>query len=276
MTAIRAPYLIRSYRHPRSLDPDTLERNPGRDDNYPIWQVGRATSAAPLYFKSVRLEEDDERFELIDGGFGANNPSEEAWRSVKQLHNRNPKAVSVLVSIGTGKNIEHGKNPRAGYRLYLKYVNAAAKWATDSERTHETVSDATYRNSEYFRLNVEHGLGKMKLDAWKGKKRMETLDLIRTKTDDYLQSPGVHEKIVESARSLVTIRQLRSVAEYSDRWERFCHGVEYACRWDGCDESGRRFKRRELRRHLEETHRCVDRGLLDDKLESGKVFPLYE
>lgn len=44
-----------------------LERNPGRPDNYKIWEVGRATSAAPTYFKTVRLEEEDEKSEYIDG-----------------------------------------------------------------------------------------------------------------------------------------------------------------------------------------------------------------
>lgn len=44
-----------------------LERNPGRPDNHQIWQVGRATSAAPFYFKTVRLEEEDPKSEYIDG-----------------------------------------------------------------------------------------------------------------------------------------------------------------------------------------------------------------
>ena len=268
---------MRSYRHPKSLREDPLERNAGREDNYPIWQVGRATSAAPLYFESVRLEEDDnEEFELIDGGFGANNPSEEAYRSIKQLHNKNPKAVSVLVSIGTGKNLEHGVNPRAGYRLYLRYANAAAKWATDSQRTHETVSDILQDNAAYFRLNVEHGLGKMKLDAWKGKGGQETLALIRAKTDEYLLTQEARAMISESARHLVRIRRMRSSAEDTDHWERYCHGVEYACCFDGCEDSGRRYNRQDLRRHIKEVHRYNDNNEIHEKLESGKLFPLYD
>ena len=125
----RVPYLMRSYRHPKSRRPEPLERNPESGNNHWVWKVARATSAAPSYFKAVDLEEEDEKSELIDGGFGANNPSEEAYRSVKQLYSNNPKAVSILISIGTGKNLEHGGNPKRGYRLYLKYVNAAAKWA---------------------------------------------------------------------------------------------------------------------------------------------------
>ena len=266
---------MRSYRHPRGLREDPLERNPGREDNYPIWQVARATSAAPLYFKSIRLNDDDEKFELIDGGFGANNPSEEAFRSVKQLHNRNPKAVRVLVSIGTGMNLEHGQNPKAGYRLYWRYANAAAKWATDSEKTHETVSDMTEGNAEYFRLNVRKGIGKMKLDAWKGKRGAETLNLLRAKTDDYLATPEAQQKIADSAKHLVRIRRLRSGAEDLDPWERFCHGVEYACCFENCSE-GRRYQRQDLRRHLQEMHQCITDHELLVRLDSGKQFPLYQ
>lgn len=267
---------MRSYRHPKSLKEDPLERNAGREDNYTILQVSRATSAAPLYFKSVRLEEDDEEFELIDGGFGANNPSEEAYRSVKQLHNKNPKAVSVLVSIGTGKNLEHGRNPKAGYRLYLRYANAAAKWATDSEKTHETVSDILKDNAKYFRLNVEHGMGKMKLDAWKGRGGQDTLALIRAKTEDYLATEEARLKIFESAKHLVSIRRTRSAAKDLDRWERFCHGVEYACSFDGCEDLGRRYNKQDLCRHLKEFHGCDDTDEVHEKLESGKLFPLHD
>ena len=74
-----------------------MERNPDRWDNHPIHQVGRATSAAPFYFKAVNLDKDDPDLELIDGGFGANNPSEEAYREVGQMCNDSPRAVKILV-----------------------------------------------------------------------------------------------------------------------------------------------------------------------------------
>ena len=167
----RVPYLFRSYRHPKSIKDDILERNPDSADNYKIWEVGRATSAAPMYFKAMKLEDDAEA-EYLDGGFGANNPAEEAYRSVKQLSSNNDQTVKVLVSIGTGKNLETDRNPSAGYALYLRYANAAAKWATDSETTHERVYDSTRGKADYTRLNVEHGLGKMKLDEWKAREEL--------------------------------------------------------------------------------------------------------
>ncbi len=86
----RVVYVIRSYHHHKSAEPSVMERNPGRHDNYPISQVGRATSAAPFYFKAVKLDKHDPNLELIDGGFGANNPSEEAYREVGQMSQSDP------------------------------------------------------------------------------------------------------------------------------------------------------------------------------------------
>ena len=53
--------------------------------------------------------------------------------------------------------------------LFTKYINDAETMdqATDSENTHQNVHEALTGPAYYYRLNVEHGLGKMKLDAWK-------------------------------------------------------------------------------------------------------------
>lgn len=210
----------------------------------------------------------------LPGGLGANNPTEEAYRSVKQLSNNNPRTVQVLVSVGTGKNLEADPNPSAGYRLYMAYANTAAKWATQSEATHHTILDATRSFAEYFRLNVEHGIGKMKLDAWKGTKGCKTLELIRTKTQDYLASPEAQRQISECARLLVSVRRARSSQMYIDRWERFCHGVEYACCEPTCpDGKDKKYDdRNALRRHVQELHPSR-RNRLEPFLDECKRFP---
>ena len=224
----------------------------------------------------MRLEEDDDKAEYIDGGFGANNPAEEAYRSVKQLFSNDELSVKELVSIGTGKNLESDPNPSAGYALYLRYANAAAKWATQSEATHERVFDSTRGKAEYTRLNVEHGLGKMKLDEWKGKKGSKTLDLIRAKTQDYLDSSATQMEINNTARRLVAVRRARSSWRRDpDRWERFCHGVEYACRILPCGHGSDRFAGRQaLRQHIQEAHRSnCDFRRIEEILDEGKTYP---
>ena len=192
---------------------------------------------------------------------------------MKQLYNNNQQTVRVLVSIGTGKNLEARRNPSAGFALYMAYANRPAKWATQSEKTHQTMLDATRGFTEYFRLNVQHGIGKMKLDAWKGKKGCRTLELIRTKTQDYLDSVEGQRQITDSARELVTIRRARSSQAYLDRWERFCHGVEYACCIPTCPD-GRDMRyadRQALGRHIQEMHPS-ECNMLDSILDEGKRF----
>lgn len=95
----RAVYVLRSYQHRKPTQRSYLERNAGTRDNYPISQVGRATSAAPFYFKAVKLEKDNLDLELIDGGFGANNPSMEAYEEVNQMSQSD---LRTPVSLGIG------------------------------------------------------------------------------------------------------------------------------------------------------------------------------
>lgn len=190
------------------------------------------------------------------------------------MNNNNRRTVQVVVSIGTGRNLEADPNPSAGYALYRAHFNTAAKWATQSEATHHTMIYATRSFANYFRLNVEHGLGKMKLDAWKGKNGCKTLELIRTKTRDYLDSRDGRRLISASARQLVDVRSARSSQKYLDRWERFCHGVEYVCCVPTCpDGRDKRYEDRQaLQRHVQDIHpsECAE---LESLLDQCKRFP---
>ena len=78
----RIPYILRSYYHSRSCNDMITARNPNIKIIYPIHQVGRATSAAPLYFKAVKLDREAPNLELIDGGSGVNNPLLETYRKL--------------------------------------------------------------------------------------------------------------------------------------------------------------------------------------------------
>ena len=80
----RVVHILRSYNHPKTSNLPN-EWNPGEMDNYPISHVAMATAAAPFHFKAVKLDKSNPARELIDGAFGANNPSEEAWYEVKQM-----------------------------------------------------------------------------------------------------------------------------------------------------------------------------------------------
>ena len=128
--------------------------------------------------------------------------------------------------------------------------------------------------TSYFRLNVEHGIGKMKLDAWKGRKGCKTLELIEAKTEYYLKSNEGRRQITDSARELVNVRKARSSQAYLDRWERFCHGVEYFCCVATCPDGkgGRYANRQDLQRHIQEFH-SSEYVELDSFLDTCKRLP---
>ncbi|KAI9935105.1 hypothetical protein ASPWEDRAFT_31438 [Aspergillus wentii DTO 134E9] len=84
----RGPVLLRSYKHPHL--PSTLP-------NIKLWEAARATSAAPVYFKSIRVGD----YELVDGSLGANNPLGWLWTEVLGVFGP-ARESDCFLSIGTG------------------------------------------------------------------------------------------------------------------------------------------------------------------------------
>ena len=272
-----APYLFHSYRHPKLFPEKDLERSAARSDDHEIWQVARATSAVPFYFDPMRLEEEGEMLTYTSGSFHTKNPSEEAYRSVKQANHNVPHTVKVFVSIGTGESLESEFTPGIPNKV-VKFARLSASLQASSYKIYEqTVRLATENYAEYFRLNVQPGLSIRAFDVSMRKKGDETLELIRTKAAEYLRLPDVKSDITKIAKQLVDIRRQRSTWEPDlDRWERFCHGVEYACPVSTCKDDASKYKtRRSLRDHLKATH-SIEPDELESLLDAGKRFPLDE
>jgi patatin-like phospholipase/acyl hydrolase len=87
---IRMPFLFRS---------DRAQKNSEFD--FPMWQVARATSAAPTYFEPERIDKADKSsfWALVDGGMYANNPAMVAYAEALHL---DPECDVVVASLGTG------------------------------------------------------------------------------------------------------------------------------------------------------------------------------
>jgi len=93
-TELRSPFFFRSR----------LAKAPqNKDYDFEMWQVGRATSAAPTYFAPFKLKSDTNKgyYSLIDGGVYANNPSVCAYAEMKSVYEEN--ADIMMLSIGTGE-----------------------------------------------------------------------------------------------------------------------------------------------------------------------------
>ncbi|VUC32771.1 unnamed protein product [Clonostachys rosea] len=280
--SVKGCYIWRSYRFKLKDNPKAETRrsnnwipcNP-RDFFVPIWQVARATTAAPRYFESIKI--DDRKF--LDGGMVANNPSLVALREIRGLHKTIP---SIFVSLGTGLKQADNKNEAArnyasedvrpalrraltidnvrrkqGLKKYSEIGRYWTKYMTDCEGHDGTngwngLSDEIGLRKRY-RLNVEGSLAGISLDEWRPAKSGEdTLRLIRRQTEEYLSQPAIIDKIEEIAREVVEIRRDRAMTE---RWESFAMDVIYFC--PICESRAADANRHALREHLEDSSQHV-------------------
>lgn len=67
--------------------------------DFPLWQVARATSAAPMYFPAATP---DGNYIMVDGGVFANNPALCALAAARKLW---PNEEYRVLSIGTGSKV---------------------------------------------------------------------------------------------------------------------------------------------------------------------------
>jgi hypothetical protein len=227
----REPYLFRSYDHPYpnpALPGNelNLHLNAGPAQDVALWKAGRATSAAPGWFPSIKIG----GHWYQDGAVAKhNNPIDAAFNEVKQmLPSQDP---SVIISIGTGikpeKQGAHSGQREAPSRWdwYKDSIAQYKRWLGNSVEAHwnfKTRLDKEYRHSKkrkpkYFRWDVPAGFPDVKLGDWKGNDGTETRDALRVPTESYCKDQVLKE-IQECAKELVKIRRRRAETA---RWESF-------------------------------------------------------
>ena len=187
-------------------------------DNFPsteafpaaIWQVARATSAAPTFFDPILV--DDVRYG--DGGTGCNNPTELA---IDEAHNIWPnRPIGCLISIGTGLSdaiqLGDGKGSGEGVARSLlgmtspktEFKIEVAQWCVDlltsCEKVHHQLAGRVDRlgiDGRYFRFNVAQGMYKIGLDDW------EMIEDMIAFAKDYMVQQGDIRKIKESVARIL-------------------------------------------------------------------------
>lgn len=136
-------HLFRSYIHPSQSS--TYALNPS-DNECPlkIWEVCRATSAAPSYFKSFQKVQGDgneiRTHTYLDGGTLANNPAAIAFNEalhmarIREHHISGKKAVGCLISIGTGRSKYQlfQEEKQSALSRYMNMSKAPRQMITDS------------------------------------------------------------------------------------------------------------------------------------------------
>lgn len=106
MKELKQNVLITSYDTEKSKATIFTHFNHSKDNQYmdiPIWNIARATSAAPTYFEphhfSTNYHGRKIEYTCVDGGMIANNPAMCAYVEAKKQW---PDEKIILVSIGTG------------------------------------------------------------------------------------------------------------------------------------------------------------------------------
>ena len=295
------PYLFRTFynppydENPRKSRARRQQRNYGDAQKLPIADVARATSAAPGYFKpiTVRKGKGPETISFVDGGFGYNNPSLEAYSDILHKHEDQTSKMGPFISIGTGdkplrKHSGKGKTFR-NLRTSWTTLKAAVRSPSRTWADHDKMSKLASLNNEeqfpYYRFDggehlAEIGLAECKthhftmVTGQDGKKGSKTLEQIREATRQYLEEPDVQEDLDECAKMLVQRRQLRS--RNTSAWDRYATFSYYECQLKGCQK--RRFNTvDEFKEHLRRSHSLEFLSpALDEKLSSyRKVSWLY-
>ena len=266
-------YSFRTYQTRNSLQ--RSGRSGGTAGTYgdavtlPIWQVARATSAAPTYFPPIEIPWANELVTFKDGGFGSNNPSERIYDDVIEKHGGKTQNMGPFISIGTGippieMFAKKGllRNPRNA----MTNFKAAMKLPSRTVGAHQRMLRHSFNDNiehfPYFRFDGGERLGEIPLDEWKGHRLTwltgkektpgcTTLEKMFVATAAYLAEPKVQRDLTECAQILVQRRRLRM--RNSSEWDRYASFSYYDCNVDGCDKP-RSNKAHEFREHLQECH----------------------
>lgn len=186
-----------------------------------IWEAARATSAAPHYFKRIKID----FMEYMDGGIVANNPAWHAWYEASSMHTDNlwgcgtqQGCIRFLVSLGTGKGAPRNLFTDGNMFYQIKIIfGLAMDKLTDPEGVHENMSDMINQffpgANIYTRFNVPSALQGMKLDECE--KNDKTFEKIFNAVKTYLRpkSPA-RDQMNTLARQLVERRRSKCRAQH--------------------------------------------------------------
>lgn len=220
-----------------------------------------------------------------DGGFGCNNPSEEAFHDVREVHGGLAEIVGPFISIGTGiGKFRLFSDKKGNFRDVCANAIAALKRPTLTTLTDKSMSYLANFNKvqrfPYYRFDGGEALGEIAMDEWqthKPKHRSrkkeqpgaKTLDNIHRAVAAYLQQKSVQRDLEDCAKLLVQRRRLRT--EDPSRWERYATSSYFLCRYGACEKA--RFNTSlDFKNHLEICHGVGAPDVLEKKVEECRGY----
>ncbi|KAJ7860834.1 acyl transferase/acyl hydrolase/lysophospholipase [Mycena olivaceomarginata] len=159
--------------------------------------AGRATSAAPTFFKQIKIGPSGIEEAFVDGGMGHNNPTASLISEAKVLFPHHQ--IACVISLGTGQShtISSPKLSPLNCFLPSDVVKTIQEIATDCEKEHQSFANCFNGIANfYFRFNVEQGMQNIQLNQW------ERLGDVAANTRQYIQSQLVTNQLADAAKSL--------------------------------------------------------------------------
>lgn len=198
--------VVAVYKHAVGL-PKVFLTNDPNDKETKIWQALRATSAAPTFFEEMSFGVP--KITYIDGGLGYNSPCVEIDAQAKSIWEG--RAIGCVVSIGTGlqtiPNIQ-----KTGWLAIddLSIAGAIVQMATSTTRV-DNEMQRMYRDTEteYYRWDVDIGLGDISLEQWMREDEMASA------TQRYMEDPDQSIRRKKLANTLARLSAGPKVIECS-------------------------------------------------------------
>ncbi|KAI9776738.1 MAG: hypothetical protein M1839_009382 [Geoglossum umbratile] len=203
-------FIFRTYNHRERYHESRVRikiKNPGPAHNHMIWQVARATSAAPRYFKEIEIE----GRKYSDGAVGHNNPAELASEEVlikegvfSSTPRGLPSPILLIVSIGTGQTVDRIERVRhrlpklsdlLPIRKTFDLLHRITERIVDVDDAHDRLKFQMRRDSrDYYRWTGGPAIGALELDEWRVKSKPNkpsTQEFIENHVDQYLEDENV-------------------------------------------------------------------------------------
>lgn len=230
--------------------------NYGNAQNFEIWQVARAATAAPFYFDPLQIG--DQLFE--DGAIGpANNPTQEGMLDIEETSGA--ESVGIVVSIGTARLDKRGR--KSTKSMLKRIVNEG----TNPDIIHYDIlgqsKQPRLKGMSYYRMNPVGSDFRLDIefDEWsprtsrfrsRDESGSSTLKKIEDSFYRWTHKHWVASDFKDCATRLVECRRARTGD--GAKWERYATGAKFTCPFQGCEQRELFFHRGEFEDHMSQEH----------------------
>ena len=173
-----------------------------------IWEAGRATSAAPTFFKRIYIGSEGAKVAYLDAGLGYNNPIQQVLEEAQAVFGSG-RQLGCVVSLGTGETDAQDYNQPGWFEKIVPFqlVKSLEKIATNAAKIAQDYEKKFQNGTHiYFRLNVHRSVGRMALDEW------QKLGNITLLTNNYLKEAAVSREIDRLVNILIRRNQENTVS----------------------------------------------------------------